>query len=157
MFEKSDCIRSERSLGVIVWDMHVELRHLRALDAIAEEGTFGRAADRLGYTQSTVSQQIAALERTVGGSLFDRPGGPRAGQVDAARLSWYFSAGVGCCPTRTSSPMPSSGSGRGVAASTSAPSRASRPSSFPRSSAGCARSTRTAKSGCPRRSRSIPG
>ncbi len=78
MFEKSDCIRSEPSLGVIVWDMHVELRHLRALDAIAEEGTFGRAADRLGYTQSTVSQQIAALERTVGGSLFDRPGGPRA-------------------------------------------------------------------------------
>ncbi len=58
--------------------MHLELRHLRALAAIAEEGTFGRAADRLGYTQSTVSQQIAALERTVGGSVFDRPGGPRA-------------------------------------------------------------------------------
>ncbi len=58
--------------------MHVELRHLRALAAIAEEGTFGRAADRLGYTQSTVSQQVAALERTVGGAVFDRPGGPRA-------------------------------------------------------------------------------
>jgi DNA-binding transcriptional LysR family regulator len=55
----------------------LELRHLVALDAVASEGTFGRAATRLGYTQSAVSQQIAALERLVGGSLFDRPGGPR--------------------------------------------------------------------------------
>lgn len=45
--------------------------------AIAEEGTFGRAAARLGYTQSSVSQQIAALERALGGTVFDRPGGPR--------------------------------------------------------------------------------
>jgi DNA-binding transcriptional LysR family regulator len=55
----------------------LELRHLIALDAVAGEGTFGRAAVRLGYTQSAVSQQIAALERIVGGPLFDRPGGPR--------------------------------------------------------------------------------
>lgn len=55
----------------------LELRHLRAMAAIAEEGTFGRAAVRLGYTQSSVSQQIAALERALGGAVFDRPGGPR--------------------------------------------------------------------------------
>ena len=56
----------------------LELRHLVALDAVATEGTFARAAQRLGYTQSAVSQQIAALERAVGAKVFDRPGGPRA-------------------------------------------------------------------------------
>jgi DNA-binding transcriptional LysR family regulator len=55
----------------------VELRYLRAMAVIAEEGTFGLAAARLGYTQSSVSQQIAALEKAVGGLVFDRPGGPR--------------------------------------------------------------------------------
>lgn len=55
----------------------VELRHLRTMTAIAEEGTFGRAAARLGYTQSSVSQQVAALERAIGDAVFDRPGGPR--------------------------------------------------------------------------------
>jgi DNA-binding transcriptional LysR family regulator len=53
------------------------VRHLLAFRAVAEEGTFGRAADRLGFTQSAVSQQVAALESMVGVPLFDRPGGPR--------------------------------------------------------------------------------
>ncbi|MCP2343218.1 LysR family transcriptional regulator [Actinomadura rupiterrae] len=59
----------------------VELRHLAALAAVVDEGSFGRAADRLGYTQSTVSQQIAALEKAVGGPVFDRPGGPRTVRI----------------------------------------------------------------------------
>jgi molybdate transport repressor ModE-like protein len=55
----------------------LELRHLMALKAIAEHGSFGRAAKQLGYTQSAISQQIATLERIVGQRLIDRPGGPR--------------------------------------------------------------------------------
>ncbi|MBL8777708.1 MAG: LysR family transcriptional regulator [Acidimicrobiales bacterium] len=55
----------------------VELRHLVALRAVAAERSFGRAATRLGYTQSAISQQIAALERAVGEVLFERPGGPK--------------------------------------------------------------------------------
>jgi len=65
----------------------LDLRHLVALKAIADEGSFGKAADKLGYTQSAISQQIAALERIVGLRVIERPGGPRpislteAGQI----------------------------------------------------------------------------
>lgn len=53
------------------------VRHLLAFLAVADEGTFSRASEQLGYTQSAVSQQVAALERMVGARLLERPGGPR--------------------------------------------------------------------------------
>ena len=65
----------------------VEVRHFAALQALADSGSFGRAATRLGYTQSAVSQQIATLERIVGERLVERPGGPRpVSLTEAGRL-----------------------------------------------------------------------
>jgi DNA-binding transcriptional LysR family regulator len=64
--------------------LRVEVRHLAALRAVAQEGSFGAAATRLGYTQSAVSQQIATLERAVGERLVERPGGPRKVSMTAA-------------------------------------------------------------------------
>ena len=67
--------------------MGLDLRHLVALKTIADVGSFGKAAESLGYTQSAISQQIATLERIVGLRLIERPGGPRpislteAGQI----------------------------------------------------------------------------
>jgi DNA-binding transcriptional LysR family regulator len=64
--------------------MDIEIRHLQALVAVAETGTFGKAADALGFTQSAVSQQIAALEKAIGTPAFDRPGGPKPVRLTAA-------------------------------------------------------------------------
>lgn len=45
---------------------------LQAFCAIVETGGFGRAADRIGQTQTAVSHQLAQLEGWIGGRLFDR-------------------------------------------------------------------------------------
>jgi DNA-binding transcriptional LysR family regulator len=55
----------------------IELRHFAALEAVVEEASFVKAAQRLGYTQSAVSQQLAALERAVGQKLVERRGRAR--------------------------------------------------------------------------------
>jgi DNA-binding transcriptional LysR family regulator len=62
----------------------LEMRHLLALVAVVETGTFSGAAEQLGYTQSAVSQQVGTLERMVGTPLFERPGGPRPVRLTTA-------------------------------------------------------------------------
>ncbi|PZQ80152.1 MAG: LysR family transcriptional regulator [Ancylobacter novellus] len=53
-------------------NLNINLRHLRALQAIAEAGSFALAASRLGVVPSALSELIRQLEASVGGALFDR-------------------------------------------------------------------------------------
>src|ERR687894_1813255 len=49
-----------------------DVHRLRAFALVSDLGSISAAADVLGYTQSAVSQQLAALEREVGTALVDR-------------------------------------------------------------------------------------
>ncbi|MEU4478874.1 LysR family transcriptional regulator [Micromonospora sp. NPDC023966] len=66
---------------MVAWD----LRRLRFLREFEERGTLGAVAAALGYSPSTVSQQLALLEREAGTRLFEKAGrGVRL--TDAGRL-----------------------------------------------------------------------
>jgi DNA-binding transcriptional LysR family regulator len=65
----------------------MELRHLQALVAVAEHGSFSSAADHLGTVQSNISAHVARLERELGTTLVDRSAGRLTadGEVVVAR------------------------------------------------------------------------
>ncbi|MEU9414665.1 LysR family transcriptional regulator [Streptomyces sp. NPDC048272] len=52
--------------------MQLELRHLQAVCEIAEAGSLGGAARRLGISQPALSAQLRRIERVTGGELFVR-------------------------------------------------------------------------------------
>src|SRR5580704_2434990 len=60
----------------------LNVARLRVLREVAERGSFSAAADALSYTQSAVSQQIAALEAETGMTLLER--GPRGVRLTEA-------------------------------------------------------------------------
>jgi DNA-binding transcriptional LysR family regulator len=66
----------------------LDVKRLIVLRAVAQHGSFSRAAEALAYTQPAVSRQIALLERETGATLVTRgPGGARltdAGELLAA-------------------------------------------------------------------------
>ncbi len=61
-------------MGSIVVKTDLELRHLRVFLTVVETGTHTRAARALGLSQSTVSETLFALERTLGTPLFRKNG-----------------------------------------------------------------------------------
>ncbi len=62
----------------------LDVRRMKVLREVAAQGSFSAAATALSFTQSAVSQQVAALEREVGATLLER--GPRGVKLtDAGR------------------------------------------------------------------------
>ena len=60
----------------------LDVRRLRVLREVAARGSFSAAAEALSFTQSAVSQQVAALERECGTTLLER--GPRGVRLTEA-------------------------------------------------------------------------
>src|SRR5260221_10908520 len=71
-------------------DPRMERRPLRSFVAIAEAGSFTRAAARLGMEQPPLSQQLQALEREIGVRLFERL--PRGVELTAAGATFLEDA-----------------------------------------------------------------
>ena len=74
--------------------MALNLHHVRVFSAVAEHGSFSRAAAALRLSQPAVSKSVQELERQLGLALFDRAGrSPRlteAGQTLFARAKELF-------------------------------------------------------------------
>lgn len=76
----------------------MDLKELKAFQAVIQEGTFSKAAQKLNYAQSTITNQIKRLEKELGFQLFVRgweaeltPSGQLfAKEIDQLILHWRF-------------------------------------------------------------------
>src|SRR5919112_4438046 len=50
----------------------LDVRRMKVLREVAQRGSFSAAAEALSFTQSAISQQVAALERETGTKLVER-------------------------------------------------------------------------------------
>jgi DNA-binding transcriptional LysR family regulator len=66
---QSEPVKLPTSVGAA---LAIELRHLRYFVALADAGSFTRAAERMFIAQPTLSQQIRRLEEIVGAPLLQR-------------------------------------------------------------------------------------
>src|SRR5881394_2029967 len=77
----------------------LDVKRLRVLREVAAHGSFSAAAEALSYTQSAVSQQIAALEREAGTTLVERGArGIRLTDAGRVRLASFPTAGASLVP-----------------------------------------------------------
>jgi DNA-binding transcriptional LysR family regulator len=74
-----------------MWEL-IELREIRVFLVLADELHFGRTAERLGLTQSRVSQSLRGFERKLGMKLFERTSRRVALTADGERLRDAVSA-----------------------------------------------------------------
>lgn len=66
----------------------LDVRRMKVLREVAARGSFSAAAESLSFTQSAISQQVAALERETGATLLERgPRGVRLTDAGAALVS----------------------------------------------------------------------
>jgi DNA-binding transcriptional LysR family regulator len=78
---------AEKTQRASTFEHQLDLRDLRYFTAMIEEETIGRAADRLGLSQPTLSRQLRQLERNLGVTLLERA--PRGIVPTAAGESLY--------------------------------------------------------------------
>lgn len=65
--------------------MWLEIRHLRLVQAVAQQGTLSKAGSVLHLTQSALSHQLRAIEEQLGTTVFFRQQGYPQPKTSRAR------------------------------------------------------------------------
>lgn len=78
----------------------MELKYLQTFQTIIEEGSFTKAAEKLNYTQSTITFQMGQLEQELSAKLFERVGRrmmpTKAANNYALMSEMYYHPSTGC-------------------------------------------------------------